>query len=77
MSDSKALPIFIVKLKKEEPDGITIVKKDEQEYFSSEKDARTYMNELISKNIFWAHELEVKRMYKINNHMLTKKPNNQ
>lgn len=71
MSNTYAIPIFIVKMKKEESDGITIIQKGDKSYFDTHQEARTYTLDLVHRNIFYAYELEVKKMYKIGDVMQT------
>lgn len=72
MSSSKVTPIFIIKMKKEDPDGITIIQKGDKSYFDTHQEARTHMLDLVHHNIFYAYELEVKKMYKIGDIMQTR-----
>lgn len=62
---SKAEEVFVVRMVKEEPDGITIVKKGNTEFFPSYSEAHRYMHSLFAQNIFWKHELRVQKMYKL------------
>ncbi|HAQ69839.1 MAG TPA: hypothetical protein DCR48_02585 [Flavobacteriales bacterium] len=62
---SKAEEVFVVRMVKEEPDGITIIKKGDMEFFLSHSEAHQYMHSLFAQNIFWKHELRVQKMYKL------------
>lgn len=68
---SKAEEVFVVRMVKEELDGITVIKKGDAEFFPSYPEAHRYMHSLFAQNIFWKHELRIQKMYKLTDALST------